>query len=131
VARRVERAVSAACQDHAFLPNNPATVAYSGFFARGYILEEGTDAEAALVAAYRRATDGTSLGREAATAYPDGRVFVLYGDCPCLVYGPKSENIHGFYERVSLNSIRETTRTLAVFTARWCRLTSIWRGRGK
>ena len=123
VARRIEKAVSAACQDHPFLSNNPATVDYNGFFARGYILEEGSDAEAALVAAHRRATAGGALERHPTTGYLDGRVFVLYDDCPCLVYGPKSENIHGFDERVSLSSIRQTTRSLALFTARWCGLT--------
>jgi acetylornithine deacetylase len=123
VARRIETAVSVACQDHPFLSNNPATIEYNGFFARGYILEEGSEAEAALVAAHRTATDGDVLGSELAPAYLDGRVFVLYGDCPCLVYGPTSENIHGFDERVSLSSIRQTTRSLALFTARWCGLT--------
>ncbi|HUS56191.1 MAG TPA: ArgE/DapE family deacylase [Thermohalobaculum sp.] len=125
VARRIETAVSAACQDHPYLSNNPATVEWNGFFARGYILEEGTDAEAALVAAHRRATSGGALERHPTTGYLDGRVFVLYDDCPCLVYGPKSENIHGFDERVSLTSTREVTRSLALFTARWCGLTSI------
>jgi acetylornithine deacetylase len=123
VARRIDTAVSTACQDHLFLSNNPATTEYNGFFARGYILEEGSDAEAALVAAHRTATDGDVLSSDIATAYLDGRVFVLYDDCPCLVYGPRSENIHGFDERVSLSSIREITRSLALFTARWCGLT--------
>jgi acetylornithine deacetylase len=82
VARRIETAVSAACQDHPFLSNNPATVDYNGFFARGYILEEGSDAEATLVAAHRRASEGLALEREPATAYLDGRVFVLYDDSP-------------------------------------------------
>ncbi|MHA1529785.1 MAG: ArgE/DapE family deacylase [Alphaproteobacteria bacterium] len=123
VARRIEKAVSAACQVHPFLSNNPATIEYNGFFARGYILEEGSEAEAALVAAHRTATEGAALGSDLAPAYLDGRVFVLYDDCPCLVYGPRAENIHGFDERVSLSSIRQTTRSLALFTTRWCGLT--------
>ncbi len=123
VAHRIETTVSAACQDHPFLSNNPATIEYNGFFARGYILEEGSEAEAALVAAHRTATDDEALGFDLAPAYLDGRVFVLYGDCPCLVYGPHAENIHGFDERVSLSSIRQITRSLALFTARWCGLT--------
>jgi acetylornithine deacetylase len=75
------------------------------------------------VAAHRSATGGAELGADLAPAYLDGRVFVLYDDCPCLVYGPAAENIHGFDERVSLTSIRQTTRSLALFTARWCGLT--------
>ncbi len=123
VARRIETAVSTACKNHPFLSNNPAAVKYNGFFARGFILEEGSQAEATLVAAHRRATNGAGLESDLAPAYLDGRVFVLYDDCPCLVYGLRSENIHGFDERVSLSSIRQTTRSLALFTARWCGLT--------
>jgi acetylornithine deacetylase len=123
VARRIETAVSVACQDHPFLSNNPAKVEWNGFFARGYILEEGTDAEATLVAAHRSATLGGALQRLPTTGYLDGRVFMLYDDCPCLVYGPHSENIHGFDERVSLSSTREVTRSVALFVARWCGLT--------
>lgn len=122
VANRVEAAVSAACKDHPFLSNNPAEVEYNGFFARGYVLPEGTEAEAELVAAHRTATQGQTLDTSLAPAYLDARVFVLYDDCPCLVFGPKAESIHGFDERVSLDSIRRTTRTIALFIARWCGL---------
>ena len=121
VARRIEHAVSV-CQDHSFLSNNPATIEWNGFFARGYILDEGSDAEATLVAAHRSATRGSALERHPTAGYLDGRVFVLYDDCPCLVYGPRSENIHGFDERVSLASTREVTRSVALFVARWCGL---------
>ena len=53
-------------------------------------------------------------------AYLDGRVFVLYDDTPALVYGPKSERIHGFDERVEIESIRQVTKTVALFMAGWC-----------
>jgi acetylornithine deacetylase len=55
-------------------------------------------------------------------AYLDGRVFVLYGGMPCLVYGPVSQNIHGFDERVSLASVKRVTGTVALFIAEWCGL---------
>ena len=123
VARRIEGAVAAACKTHPFLSNAPASIEYNGFFARGYILDEGSDAEAELAIAHRAATGGEALGAELSPGYLDGRVFVLYDDCPCLVYGPHAENIHGFDERVSLSSIRRITQSLALFTARWCGLT--------
>jgi acetylornithine deacetylase len=50
---------------------------------------------------------------------------MVYGDCPCLVYGPYSENIHGFDERVSLSSVRKITKTIALFIADWCKLEKI------
>ena len=58
-------------------------------------------------------------------AYLDGRVFVLYGEIPCLVYGPVSSNIHGVDERVSVASIESITKTIALFIAMWCGLEPI------
>jgi acetylornithine deacetylase len=50
---------------------------------------------------------------------------VLYDDCPCLVYGPISEKIHGFNERVSLASTQRITGAIALFIAEWCGLERI------
>jgi acetylornithine deacetylase len=49
-------------------------------------------------------------------------VFVLYDDTPCLVYGPISDNIHGFDERVEIESIKRVTTTIALCIAAWCGL---------
>ena len=59
------------------------------------------------------------------TAYLDGRVFALYADMPTLVFGPRSENIHGFDERLSLESLRRVTKAIALFVAEWCGLEPI------
>ena len=118
-AAEIETAVRAAAADDPFLSNSPPTVTFNGFFARGYVLEEGTDAEAALASAWQT-VQGADLPSAPSTAYLDGRVFVIYGDCPCLVFGPRSENIHGFDERVSLDSVRQVTRAIALFVADWC-----------
>jgi acetylornithine deacetylase len=45
--------------------------------------------------------------------------------CPCLVYGPYSENIHGIDERVSLSSLKRVTGSVALFIAHWCGLEEI------
>ncbi len=124
LARRIEQVVAEACHDHPFLSNNPAEVSYNGFFAQGYELPEGTEAEAILVAAHRTVFDG-DLTSGPSTAYLDGRVFMLYDNCPALVYGPVSQNIHGFDERVSLSSLRDVTKTVALFIADWCGLNRI------
>ena len=60
------------------------------------------------------------LEAHATPAYLDARVFGLYDDTPALVYGPISERIHGFDERVHLESIRRVTQTVALFLAEWC-----------
>ena len=56
--------------------------------------------------------------REARGEY--ARIFVLYGDCPCMVFGPVSESIHGFDERVNLESVKQVTKSIALFVADWC-----------
>ena len=120
-AKEIEDVIRAAAKTDPFLSNSPPKVSFNGFFARGYVLEEGTEAEATLANAYAK-TYGGALNSETSTAYLDGRVFVLYGDCPCLIFGPYSENIHGFDERVSLDSVRQVTKTIALFIADWCGL---------
>jgi acetylornithine deacetylase len=119
-AAEIEAAIRAAAANDPFLSNNPPTVSFNGFFAKGYVLEEGTEAEATLARSFERAYDGETLRSFTTPGYLDGRVFVLYGDCPCLVFGPRSENIHGFDERVSLESTRRVTKTIAAFIADWC-----------
>ena len=120
-ATEIEACLKAASAKVPFLANNLPEVEWNGFFARGYVLEEGSEAEAALARAHARSY-GKPLQDLVTPGYLDGRVFVLYDDCPCLVYGPYSENIHGFDERVSLSSVKRVTGSLALFIAEWCGL---------
>lgn len=123
-AREVEETIRSAAARVPFLANNPPDVEWNGFFAEGYVLEEGSEAESTLARAHLR-TYGAPLESFVTPGYLDGRVFVLYDDCPCLVYGPYSENIHGFDERVRLSSVRRITKSIALFVAEWCGLESI------
>jgi acetylornithine deacetylase len=41
---------------------------------------------------------------------------------PALVYGPRTEFIHGFDERVDLRSLRNITKAMVLFIAEWCGL---------
>ena len=123
-AREIEACLSAASRGDPFLSNNPPNVEYNGFFTRGYVLEEGSAAELALGRAHA-ASYGRSLETFVTPGYLDARVFVLYGDTPCLVYGPLSESIHGFDERVSLSSVKRVTGTIALFVAEWCGLEAV------
>ena len=123
-AREIEDHLRAAATHVPFLANNPPQITWNGFFAEGYVLEEGSDAEATLgrahLAAYSR-----PLESFVTPGYLDGRVFAIYGKTPCLVYGPYSECIHGFDERVSLPSVRRVTGAIALFIADWCGLEEI------
>ncbi len=120
-AREIEAAVSAFARQDRFLANNPPTVTFNGFFAEGYVLEPGSEAEAVLGHAHRTAT-GRALESFMTAGYLDTRVHALYDRVPALCYGPISQNIHGFDERVSLASVKRITTAMALFVAEWCGL---------
>lgn len=122
--REIEEHLRKAALKIPFLSNNPPEFEWNGFFAEGYVLEEGSDAEKTLASAHARSY-GQSLESIVTPSYLDGRVFMLYDDCPCLVYGPLSQNIHGFDECVSLSSIKRITGSIALFITPWCGLEKI------
>ncbi|MDX1786319.1 ArgE/DapE family deacylase [Roseovarius sp. ZX-A-9] len=107
-----------------YLSNTPPTVTFNGFTAEGYVLEPGSDAEAALGRAHEAAT-GEPLQSFTATAYLDTRVYALYNQIPALCYGPISRNIHGYDESVSLSSVKRITGAMALFIAEWCGVEAI------
>lgn len=118
-----ERIANFALSDK-FLSNIPPIVTFNGFNAEGYVLEPGSDAERVLGDAHLFAT-GKPLQSFMTAGYLDTRVYALYDKIPALCYGPYSENIHGFDERVSLASLRRITTTMALFVAEWCGLERI------
>ncbi|PLW77517.1 ArgE/DapE family deacylase [Cohaesibacter celericrescens] len=125
----IEAVLTDAAQDNAFLRNNKPAIVYHGFQAEGYALSEDKSEEAkgsisALETAHEAVT-GNRLDHVAITATTDARFFGLYANTPALVYGPRAESIHGFNERVSLESIRRVTQTTALFIANWCGLESL------
>lgn len=123
-ATEIEACIDRVCAGDASLANMRPEIVYNGFFARGYELEAGGEAEKILARAHA-ASFNTSLETTISQAYLDARVMVLYGDTPALVYGPVSDNIHGFNERVSISSIKRVTGTIALFIADWCGLEKV------
>ncbi|QYX57855.1 ArgE/DapE family deacylase [Roseovarius sp. SCSIO 43702] len=119
MAREVEARIAEFARTDPYLSEAPPTVTFNGFFAEGYALEEGSDAEATLARAHEAALGGP-LEAMPSTAYLDCRVHALYDRVPALCYGALAENIHGFEERVSLASLRRTTAAMALFVAEWC-----------
>lgn len=118
-AEEIESAVATFARTDPFLAKSPPVVAFNGFFAEGYELDEGSDAEAVLAAAHKRAV-GVDLQSFMSPSYLDTRVHALYDRIPALCYGPISENIHGSDERVSLASVKRITKAIALFVAEWC-----------
>ena len=122
----IEEVLRQAARENAFLRNNTPEIVYHGFHAEGYALSEDTgDAAARAIGALgeaHRVVSGAELDKVAITATTDARFFGLYADTPALVYGPKAEAIHGFNERVDLDSVRRVTQATALFIADWCGL---------
>ncbi len=120
----IEQVILDAARQNDFLRNSLPEIVYHGFHAEGYALSQDSSAKAtsainALESAHRSAT-GEDLAREAITATTDARFFGLYADTPALVYGPRAAAIHGFNERVELESMRRVTKATAMFIADWC-----------
>ena len=112
---RVERLMAS----HPGLEGTTAEVEKLGFFSNGYVLEPGSDAETVLTEVHDQVS-GTELGTVAMPGYIDSRCYGLYAGVPALVYGPVGERLHGADERVNIDSMRQVTKTLALFIAQWC-----------
>jgi acetylornithine deacetylase len=125
--RAIEEAVAGAARADRYLANNPPKVIWNGFMVEGYVLEPGSEAEAVLGRAHKGAT-GEALGTLVTPAYLDTRVYALYDKMPALCYGPISQGIHGFDERVSLASLKRITTAMALFIAEWCGVETVGAG---
>jgi acetylornithine deacetylase len=117
--REIEDVLRSAARANRFLANHPPEVIYHGFEAEGYVLTGGEEAEAVLQAAHQ-ASFGNKLEEIVTTGTTDARFFGLYAGIPALVYGPNADSIHGFDERVDLDSVRRITQSMALFIADWC-----------
>ncbi len=118
-AKEIRDRIAAFARTDSFLANSPPDVTFNGFHAEGYVQPPGTEAEAVLARAHMAST-GKELKSFVTLGYLDTRVFALYDRIPALCYGPISERIHGFDERVSLASLKRVTGTMALFVAEWC-----------
>lgn len=122
----ITETVMAAARDIPFLRNALPEIVWHGFAAEGYALaqDRSPTASAAIrtLEGAHLAVTGAELIRAPITATTDARFFGLYADTPALVYGPRAEAIHGFNERVELESVRRVTQATALLIADWCGL---------
>jgi acetylornithine deacetylase len=111
--------VEAAAQEHPFLRQNPPIVEWSGFLSEGYELVDADAPEAVLRDAHH-AANGGELKDLTFTALTDTRFYGLNENIPSLCFGANAERMHGFNERVEIESLRKTTKAIALFVAGWC-----------
>ncbi len=123
----IEACVAAASRDHPFLSNNRPEVVWNGFQAEGYVLDDTADPALAVMQNAYSAVFGAdeTLQENKMTALTDTRFYGLYYDIPAFCIGPVAQDIHGFDERVELESVRQLTQVLALFIAEWCGLNPI------
>lgn len=117
--REIEDHVAAFARQDRYLSQNPPRLVQNGFNAEGYVLAPGSEAETTLATAHQAAF-GAPLETMMTAGYLDARVYALYNRIPVLCYGPVARNIHGFDECVSLSSLRNVTKAMALFIAEWC-----------
>lgn len=103
------------------LADTPPSVDFHGHFSSGFELQEGSEAEAVLRCAHQRVNQ-RKLESFPISAHVDATIYSIYGERPTLVYGPVSENIHSYNERVNLPSLMRVTKTISLFIAQWCGL---------
>lgn len=97
------------------------SIRYEGFHAPG--CEYDLNAEPMqMLAAVHRSVAGAEPRHAALTATTDGRHFRKMLDVPVTCYGPVAQNIHGFDERVSVESLTRVATVFAQFMAQWCGL---------
>ena len=121
--REIEATLFEAAETVPLLKEFPPLIRYHGFLSSGYVLPPATPIELELAAAHR-CVSGSAADVVVHTALTDARFFVLYQDTPCMVYGPRVSNIHGFDEGVDLESLRRVTQVAALFIAAWCGVTT-------
>jgi acetylornithine deacetylase len=122
--RRIEQTISDFSRKLPGSGNTPPVIQWTGFSCEGFVLEEGSDAEKTLATAHE-AIFGATLKRQVMPAYLDARVTILYDKIPTLVYGPGGRNIHSIDEALDVESMRRATKSIALFTARWCGLAAL------
>jgi acetylornithine deacetylase len=119
--RRIEQTISDFSRRTPGSGNTPPEIKWTGFSCEGFVLEPGSDAENTLAAAHQ-AIHGSPMQESVMPAYLDARVTILYDKIPTLVYGPGGRNIHSIDEAVELETIKQATKSIALFVARWCGL---------
>jgi acetylornithine deacetylase len=116
----IKACIAAASRDHRFLSNNPPEVEWSGFLSEGYELVDSAASEAAFGKAFDAIYGGQAPSELSFTALTDTRFYGLNYNIPSLCFGASGGGMHGFNEYVDLDSLKKTTKAMALFVAEWC-----------
>jgi len=115
----IEKTIREAAAKHPSMKDSPPVVQFIGFQAEGCTVDPN-EAMMELLADIHQRVFGEPPNHRISTATTDARFFNLYGKIPATCYGPTASTVHGIDECVSLESLKEVTRVLALFLAEWC-----------
>jgi acetylornithine deacetylase len=116
----IQACIDNAARAHHFLANNPPVVEWSGYLSEGYVLTDAEAPEAAFAKAFDTVYGGGKPEDLLFTALTDTRFYGLNYGIPGLCFGPEGKAMHGFNEYVDLESVRKSTKAMALFIAEWC-----------
>lgn len=116
----IRETLATAVHKHRQLAAFPPSLEFHGHMAEGYILEHALEQEEVLAQCHRDVFE-TPLEEYVTPAGSDARFFGLYQKTPALVYGPVCKNPHGIDECVDLETVRQVTKTIALYIANWCK----------
>jgi len=121
VRAELENCIKEIFEAHPAKANAQYHITYKGFQAEGCEVDMNGPMITSLQTAHRDVT-GNEPGQCNFTGTTDARFFNLYGGIPATCYGPTGGEGHGIDEWVSIDSVIEVSKVLAVFIARWCEL---------
>lgn len=98
---------------------NPPKYTFNGFHAHGAEFDLESELFHVLKEAHKETTN-EKWECVSSTATTDARFYELFYNIPVTCYGPTGENVHTANEWVDLQSVKETTKTLASFILKWC-----------
>ena len=93
---------------------------FKGFMAEGCTFDPAWPIMRALDAVHREIRGGAPARHLVNAGLTDARFWPLYQGTHATCYGPEAERIHGIDESVSLASMHDVTRVLALTLAGWC-----------
>ncbi|PLX69088.1 MAG: acetylornithine deacetylase [Denitrovibrio sp.] len=95
------------------------SLSYYGFRSDGHIADMEWPVIKTLSDVHRSYT-GENPAEYISTCTTDLRAFHHFSDCKGTCYGPVADSIHGFNERVDIESVIHTAKIYALFIAEWC-----------
>lgn len=111
-----------ASKEDEWLRENPPEIEFFGFHALGFEMDTQNDLYNILAASHEQ-SNGSSVENLAFTATTDVRAFDEF-NIPVTCYGPSGADMHAPNEYIDLESLKDTTRTIAYFIKDWCNNTN-------